>query len=89
MGRLLVGDDDGDGDKWWMVTQFKLKHLAYLQCNFSSKLPLDVTDSARMNSSNSIEPSCEREKGYQVSLKLIQHTTRNKDMDLRYSHRTL
>jgi hypothetical protein len=29
-----------------------------LQCSFSSKFPLDVIDSALMNSSNSIEPSC-------------------------------
>lgn len=28
-----------------------------LQCSFSSRFPLDVTDNARMNSSNSIDPS--------------------------------
>lgn len=32
--------------------------IIYLQWSFSSKFPLDVTESARMNSSNSIEPSC-------------------------------
>lgn len=30
---------------------------SYLQCNFSSRLPRDVTDNARINSSNSIDPS--------------------------------
>ena len=29
-----------------------------LHWSFSSKLPRDVMDSARMNSSNSIDPSC-------------------------------
>lgn len=37
---------------------FKFFSARHLQCNFSSKFPLDVIDSARMNSSNSIEPSC-------------------------------
>lgn len=29
----------------------------YVQCSFSSRFPRDVTDSALMNSSNSMEPS--------------------------------
>lgn len=42
------------------ATECALK-LAYLQCSFSSRFPRDVTDSARMNSSNSMEPSCGQE----------------------------
>ena len=34
----------------------------YLHCNFSSKLPRDVMDNARMNSSNSMHPSCKTHK---------------------------
>lgn len=34
-----------------------------LHRSFSSRVPLEVTDSAWMNSENSIRPSCRREKG--------------------------
>lgn len=36
----------------------KEEKVHYLQTSFSSKFPLDVTESALMNSSNSMEPSC-------------------------------
>ena len=45
----------------------------YLHCNFSSKLPFDVTDRARINSSNSIEPSCDSES--QNSKEILWNTT--------------
>lgn len=39
-----------------------------LQCNFSSKFPLEVIDKALMNSSNSIEPSCNHKITYNKNL---------------------
>jgi hypothetical protein len=36
--------------------------LVYSQCSFSSRLPRDVIERARMNSSNSMEPSWEQER---------------------------
>lgn len=44
------------------------------QFNFSSRFPRDVIDSARMNSSNSIEPSClwARKKKRRKGRKIIQ-----------------
>lgn len=44
-----------------MHKQFRITHVckySYLHCSFSSRLPRDVIDNARMNSSNSIAPSC-------------------------------
>lgn len=53
-------------DSWVFVTccfffffsySFCGKTWRHLHCSFSSRLPFDVTDKARMNSSNSMEPS--------------------------------
>lgn len=41
-----------------------------LHRSFSSRVPLEVTDSAWMNSENSIRPSCGRERGMGVNAEL-------------------
>lgn len=47
-------------DKHLRLEDAKRRNICYLQCSFSSRFPRDVTDRARINSSNSMEPSCKK-----------------------------
>lgn len=55
--RRKSGEQVFKQDKWSKSTNKQTKVTVYLQWSFSSRFPLDVTDNARMNSSNSIDPS--------------------------------
>lgn len=58
-------------DKFWMLWRRakplgEIPNEIYLQWSFSSRFPRDVTDKARMNSSNSIEPSWKKIHFYSI-----------------------